>query len=275
MNSRPARSPLTVAIGSLGAIGTVVARALDQGIPGLKLRAVSGRDLDKAAMAVSGFRGVPAVEPLERLADLADVVVECAPAAAYDMIAQPAIEHGRIFITMSSGALLARPYLFDMAQRTDARIIVPSGGVLGFDGLVAAAEGEIISVKLITRKPPKSYEGAAYLVEKSLSVQDLAEPLQLFAGNARAAAAAFPANANVAASLSLAGIGPERTQVEMWADPALDTLAQEIHVESNSCRFTIRLESYPLTENPRTGSLTPKSLIATLRSLVTPVRIGT
>jgi aspartate dehydrogenase len=224
---------------------------------------------------VAGFRKPPPVAPLERLADLADVVVECAPAAVYDAVARPAVERGRILITMSSGALLARPDLIDRAKQTGARIIVPSGGVLGFDGLMGAREGEITDVRLVTRKPPKSFAGAPYLEAQNISVDELTKPLLIFDGNARDAAAAFPANANVAASLCLAGIGPERTMVEMWAVPGLETLSQEIRVQADSCRFTISLESYPLPDNPRTGSLTPKSLIAALRALGVTLRIGT
>ena len=266
---------LKVAIGSLGAIGTVVARALDARIPGLELAAVSGRDVAKVAATVAGFRRPPPLAPLERLAELADVVVECAPAAVYDVIARPAIERGRILVTMSSGALLARPKLIARAEQTGARIIVPSGGVLGFDAMMAASEGRIAEVRLITRKPPRSFASAPYLDENGICIDGLTEPKLIFDGNARDAAAAFPANANVAASLCLAGIGPERTMVEMWAVPGLATLSQEIRVRADSCRFTIELESYPLAHNPRTGSLTPKSLIAVLRNLGASLRIGT
>jgi len=265
------RKILKVGIGSLGTIGVQVAKALDAGISGLELCAVSARNLEKAAGNVAGFRHKPDIVPLSELAELADVVLECAPAAVYDEIAYPAVRRGRIFVTMTSSALLNRLDLIDEAKETGARLIVPTGGCLGFDAIKAAAEGEIQSVKLVTRKPPKSLEGAPYLEENRLSLSNLTAPLKVFEGSAREAARAFPANVNVAASLSLAGIGPDRTTVEIWADPGIDRAIQELIVRSEAADMDMRIASHPL----RTGSLTPKSAIATLRALVSNFRVGT
>ncbi|HWG67997.1 MAG TPA: aspartate dehydrogenase [Steroidobacteraceae bacterium] len=268
------KSVLRVAVGGLGAIGTAIVGTLDAGVPGLELRAVSARDIVKARERLGGLRAKPAFVPLTELAALADVIVECAPAAVYDDVAGPAIEAGRILVTMSTGALLSRESLIRRAEQTGARIVIPSGGILGLDALRAAAEGEIHSVTLITKKPPRSLAGANYLLEKNISVLNLKSPVLIFQGNAREAALAFPANANVAATLSLAGIGPTRTRVEIWADPAIETNVQELRVRADSADFDIKLSSHPLPENPRTGSLTPKSAIAALRSLVSPLTIG-
>ena len=266
---------LQVGIGSLGAIGSFVAQALSQGMAGLELVAVSARDEAKAAATLDHLGISALVVPLERLAELCDIVVECAPADVYDRIARPAIAAKRIFITMSSGALLARADLIDAARQTGARIIVPSGGLAGIDGLIAARLAEIETVKLVTRKPPASFFGVAYLENAGISLEALREPLLIFSGNAREAALAFPANANVAATLSLAGIGADRTQVEMWADPALASLSQRVEVVGEACRFTLDIESYPLPDNPGTGSLTPRSLIAALRRVVEPLSVAT
>lgn len=268
-------SALRVGIGGLGAIGTALTLELDKGIPGLELRAVSARDADKAQQRLSGLVSKPRIVSLAQLAELADVVVECAPASVYDEIARPAIEAGKILVTMSSGALLSRADLIERAKATGARIIVPSGGILGLDALKAAAEGEIHSVMLISRKPPRSLDGAPYLVANNISVLHLKSATRVFQGNAREAALAFPANANVAATLSLAGIGAERTRIEIWADPEARENIQEVRVRSAAADFEIRLASHPLPDNPRTGSLTPKSVIATLRSLVSHFTVGT
>lgn len=276
--SRPDSKPgsaLRVAIGGLGAIGTAIARALDSGIPGLELHAVSARDILKAQKQLAELASKPRLVPLAQLAELADVVVECAPASVYDEVARPAIEAGRILVTMSSGALLSRNDLIERAKQTGARIIVPSGGILGLDALKAAAEGEIHCVMLVSRKPPRSLDGAPYLLAHNISVLDLKTATRVFQGNAREAALAFPANANVAATLSLAGIGAERTQIEIWADPDARENIQEVRVKSAAADFEIRLASHPLPDNPRTGSLTPKSVIATLRSLVSHFTVGT
>jgi aspartate dehydrogenase len=266
---------LAVGLAGLGSIGMAVAQALDAGIPGLHLCAVSARDATKTQQRLALLRAAPRVVDLPELATYADVVVECVPAAVYDEVAQPAVEAGCILVTLSSGALLVRPQLVARAKQTGARIIVPSGGILGLDALKAAAEGEIHSVTLTTRKPPGSLAGAPYLVERDISVQNLTAPKLVFRGNARAAATAFPANANVAATLSLAGIGAERTEVEIWADPDAQRNMQHVRVRSASADFEIQLATHPLAENPRTGSLTPKSVIATLRALTSHFTVGT
>ena len=269
-----AREPLRVAVGGLGAIGMAVARALDGGIEGLSLTAVSARDRDAAAARMDGFgRRVP-VLPLGELAGVADVVVECAPAAAFDEVARPAIEAGRTLVTVSVGALLPRMDLVERARATGGRIVVPSGALLGLDAVRAAAEGTVHSVRLITRKPPRGLEGAPYLVERGIDLRDLKEPLRVFEGNALEGARGFPANVNVAAALGLAGIGPERTRLEIWADPTVTRNTHRIVVEADAARFEMVIENVPSEENPRTGRLTPLSVIATLRGLTAPLRVG-
>ena len=128
---------------------------------------------------------------------------------------------GKQVMVLSAGALLPRPDLIELARAKGGRIIVPTGALIGFDAVSAAAEGTIHSVQMITRKPPNGLAGAPYLVENRISVEGLTSALRVFNGSARDAAAAFPANVNVVAALSLAGIGPDRTTIEIWADPAV------------------------------------------------------
>lgn len=154
---------LGVAVGGLGAIGLPVARRLDEGIPGLRLVAVSARDRAAAERKVAGFTAPVLVLPLEELASRADVVVECAPAAVFRAVAQPAVEAGRLLIAISCGALLDHLDLVERARATGARVHVPSGALLGLDAVRAAAEGTIHSVRLVTRKPPRSLAGAPFL----------------------------------------------------------------------------------------------------------------
>lgn len=258
---------LRVGVGGLGVIGEAVAKALDAGIPGLMLAAVSSRDTGKARQKLAQLAADPTIVPLRELASSCDIVVECAPAYVYDEVAIPAVDAGRVLVTLSTAALLTRNDMLDRARLTGARIVVPSGGILGLDAICAAAEGQIQSVKLITRKPPASLAGAPYLLKNDIDVDSLLEPMKVFDGNAMDAARGFPANANVAATLSLAGIGPLRTRVEIWADPNIDKNTQEILVASDSADFRLTVSSHPMTGNPRTGSLTPKSVIAALRAL--------
>jgi aspartate dehydrogenase len=263
----------TVGLAGLGAIGSPLARALDRGIEGLRLIAVAARDPVRARARLAGVEDPPALVDFSGLAE-ADIVVEATPAALFERVAIPAIDAGRIFIPASVGALLPRMHLVKRAKLTGARIIVPTGALLGLDAVRAAAEGKIDSVTLETRKPPSGLAGAPYLAKHGIDVMDLTMPLRVFAGNARDAAMGFPANVNVAAALALAGIGPVRTKVEIWADPGLTRNVHIIRVEAEAARFTMRIENVPSEENPRTGKITPLSILACLRGLVSPLKVG-
>lgn len=151
---------------------------------------------------------------------------------------------------------------------------MPTGALIGLDAVCAAAEGEIRSIRMITRKPPGGLAGAPHLVENGISVDDLSEPKLVFSGSARAAAAGFPANVNVAAALSLAGIGPDATTIEIWADPGVTRNCHRIEVEADAASFSMTIENIP-SENPKTGRITALSAIAALRKLRAPLRIGT
>jgi aspartate dehydrogenase len=265
---------LTVGIGGLGAIGLHLARALDQGVEGLRLVAVAARDQAKARRNLEGFRGQPELVDLPELGRLADVVVEAAPAAVFEQIATGAIEAGRIFVPSSVGALLPRMHLVDRARATGARIIVPTGALLGLDAVRAAAEGEVATVTIETRKPPRGLAGAPYLDQHGIDVATITTPTLVFKGNAYDAAQGFPANVNVAAALALAGIGPERTMVEIWADTNVTRNTHTIRVDAASARLTMTIENVPSEENPRTGKITPLSILACLRGLTSTLKVG-
>jgi aspartate dehydrogenase len=265
---------MRVAIAGLGSIGRVLARKLADGLPGLVLACAAVGDRAKAQAWLDAERiACPLVEP-EDFPKCADLAVECAPASAFQRICVPMLEAGKQVMVLSAGALLPRPELIDLAKARGGQIIVPTGALLGLDAVTAAAEGEIASVRMITRKPPNGLEGAPYLVANNISVRGLNEPKRVFAGTARDGAAGFPANVNVAAALSLAGIGPDRTMMEIWADPTIDRNCHHIEVESNSARFTLAIENVP-SENPKTGRITALSVLAALRKLHAPLRVGT
>lgn len=269
-------APLKLAIAGLGAIGLAVARKVDAGeIPGFVLVAVSARDAAKARRNMATFRSPVPVVPLAALADQADVVLESVPARHFNDVARPAVAKGRIFMPLSVGQLLSNMDLVEEAKRTGARIIVPTGALLGLDAVRAVAEGVVHSVQISTRKPPAGLAGAPLIVERNIRLDGLTAPLKVFSGNAREAIKGFPANVNVAVALSLAGIGPERTEVEVWADPGVTRNTHTIRVKSESSDLTMTIENIPSTENPATGRVTALSAIAALRRLTAPLVIGT
>jgi aspartate dehydrogenase len=266
------KSPLKIGLAGLGAVGREVAKRLLAGIPGLALAAIAARDHEKARRIVPD----PQVKLLDAnaLAETCDVIVEGLPPAEFRNFALPAIEHGKIFVPLSVGKLLENWDIVARAKETGARILVPTGALLGLDAVRAAAEGTIYSVKMVTRKPPEGLAGAAYLVERNISVENLKAPLKIFDGSAREGARGFPANVNVAAALSLAGLGPDKTQLEIWADPTVTRNTHRIEVDADTVRFSMTIENIP-SENPRTGKVVALSVVAQLRGLVSELKVGT
>jgi aspartate dehydrogenase len=263
-----------VGIAGLGAVGLNVARRLEEGIPGLVLAAVAVRDRDKARRNLPGAGERIPIVPAEALAETCDVVIECLPPLLFRSVGLSVIDRGKIFMPLSIGQLLDNWDLVERAKKTGARILAPTGALLGLDAVRAAAEGTIHSVTMVTRKPPSGLEGAPYLVERGISLKGLKAPMKFFDGTAREGARGFPANVNVAAALSLAGVGPDKTRLEIWADPALSRNTHRIEVDADTARFSMAIEGVP-SENPRTGRIVPLSVIAALRGLVAEIKVGT
>ena len=268
------RAGLRVAVAGLGAIGIKLVKALDEGIDGYVLTAVSASNPAKHQGFLATLKKAPAALPIEALSDVADLVIECAPANLLGSIVAPFVSQGKTAVVLSVGALLEHDELVQLAKANGGQIVVPTGALIGLDAVTAAAEGKITSVRMITRKPVKGLLGAPYLVENNIDIETITEPLRIFEGTAREAAKGFPANLNVAVALSLAGIGPDRTRLEIWADPALTRNVHRIEVESDSARFSMSIENVP-SENPRTGKITALSVIAWLRKQRAALRVGT
>ena len=265
---------IRVAIAGLGAIGRVVARRLADGMPGLMLVCAAARDVAKAKAWLDEAKISCPLVKLAEFPRYADVAVECTGAEALESICTPMLAAGKHVMVLSAGALLPRPHLIDLARQHGGQIIVPTGALLGLDAVAAAAEGTIHTVRMITRKPPNGLAGAPHLVKNHISVEGLNTAKLVFSGNAREAAAGFPANVNVVAALSLAGIGPDRTTIEIWADPAVTRNCHAIEVDADSAKFSLSIENIP-SENPRTGRITALSVLAALRKLGAPLRVGT
>ena len=263
-----------VAIAGLGPIGKKAAEALDEGISGLVLAAVSAQRPEKHHNWLGNLKTRPAVLPIEELSGVADIVIECAPANLVRSIVAPFVTKGKTAIVLSAGALLENEDLVALAKQNGGQIVVPTGALIGLDAVTAAAVGEIRSVRMVTRKPVRGLAGAPYLVENNIDIEKITEPLRIFDGTAREAAKGFPANLNVAVALSLAGIGPDRTRLEIWADPSLTRNVHRVEVESDSARFSMSIENIP-SENPKTGRITALSVVALLRKQFAPLRVGT
>lgn len=268
------RNITRVSLAGFGAVGQEVARHLAQGIPGVRLSAVSAADADKARSNLARLGIDVPVLPLKALEPVSDLVVECAPAELLPRIAEPMLRAGKEVVVLSAGALLQRPELIRMAEEHDGRISVPTGALLGLDAVTAAAEGGIRSVRMVSRKPPRGLAGAPHLAQSDIDAEAVSEPQLVFSGSAGDAAAGFPANLNVAAALALAGAGPERTHVEVWIDPTVTRNTHDIEVQAEVADFSMHIENVP-SENPRTGRITALSVVALLRKRHAPLAVGT
>jgi len=268
--------PLKIALGGLGAVGLPVAEWLDSDDePGLELVAVSANDKERAARRLAHLSNPPPILELDTLSDVADVIVECAPPEKFIDVAGPAIAAGRILMPLTVTQLLHHMDLVDRARETGARIIVPTGALVGFDAVRAAAEGNLHTVVMRTHKPPKGFKKVQFVADLGVDLDGLTEKVKLYEGSVLDAADKFPANVNVAVALGIAGIGPERTRYEIWADPEIERNTHWITVESDILEVEMKIGGLPTEENPASGRIVPLSVIATLRGLVSPLKVGT
>ena len=246
-----------------GAIGTEVARAASQmdGIDELL-----AWDIDPDALRlVAKLPRTRAASGGTELVRACDLVVEAANAGVVRSEVRLALELGKKVMLLTVGALAddaLREELVQLARAKGGKIYVPSGAVMGVDGVKAASAGDLKSVTLVTTKPPAG-------LDKKVDRWTL-----LFSGPAREAVERFPKNVNVAATLSLAGLGFDQTHVQVAIDPLATRNSHKVIIEGSFGRARIEVENLPSPTNPATSYLASLSTIALLRRIVSPVEIG-
>lgn len=265
---------IRVGIFGLGTIGRQVSLALEAGIPGISLAGGTGRDQAKAEAFLATLPSKPPLLSQDELIQASDLVIEAATQSALQELAPKVLGAGKDLMVLSCGGLLGRSDWVELAEKNRCRILVPSGAIAGLDGVKGARVGAITSVTMESRKPPRGWAGAPYIEEQRIDLGAIKEETLIFEGLATEACKAFPANVNVVAALSLAGIGPEKTRIKIFAVPGLARNTHQITVEGEFGRLQIKVENVP-SENPRTGKLSYLSTIAMLRELGATVRVGT
>ncbi len=258
-----------------GTIGTQICKAIDEGKIAATLLAVSEIDTSKASNLMDQLISPCQILPLPELVSTVDIVVESAGSKVVPPLIELILKFEKQALIMSVGGLLEITSLFERFQNSASRLYIPSGAIAGLDAVNAAHLVEIQSVTLTTRKPPKGLKGAPFCIEKGIDLENLSQETVIFEGSARQAAKAFPKNINVAAALSLAGIGADKTKVRIIADPTTKTNSHEIEVQGLSGRIVTKTENVPSTFNPKTSFLAALSGIATLQKMVNPVKVGT
>ena len=265
-----------------GSIGSVIAKAIDDGEVGdITLRTIYDIVREHAERLASTLSRKPIIaETAEELLEdeKIQLVIEAASQDAVRQYAVKALSEGKDLMVMSTGALIDDELFREIsriAKERGRKVYVPSGAIVGLDNIKAAAVRPIEEVVLTTRKPPQSFEGAPLIRKKQIDLSSLKKPILLFEGPAREAVKLFPRNVNVSASLSLAGIGPDRTKVRIIADPQVEDIIHEIHVKGEFGEIRTQTFNKPFPENPKTSYIAALSAIATLRKICGNIIVGT
>ena len=246
---------------------------------------------DARVVAIMGRGGASRGKPLaegnqiafvttldELLKQRPDVVVEAASQGAVREFGETLLENGVALIMLSGGALCddaLRARLEAAAMQSGAMLYVPSGGICGLDALKTMCIAGVEEVTIAVTKPPAAWKGIAYVEQQGFKLDGMTAPLTLFDGSAREGVPLFPANVNIAAVLSMAGVGFDQTRLKVVADPALTLNTHYITLRGKTGNVSIKLESVPAPENPKTSWLACYSALAALKFAKSPVRYGT
>jgi len=255
-----------------GAIGSVLCKFIDKELKDSKLVAVCDVDRQKAIGLAKSLKSKPEVTDINTLIKKTDIVVEAVSSSIIRSLLLKCIENRRHLMVMSVGGLIQN---MDLLGKLTARLFIPSGAICGIDGVKAANIGKINSVTITSTKSPRSVEGAPYIVKNKIDLKKIKKKTKIFEGNALQAIGGFPQNVNVAATLSLAGIGPERTKVKVVIDPNIKRIVHEIEVIGSFGRLYTQTENIVSPLNPKTSHLAVLSACATLRRLIRHIKIGT
>jgi len=274
------QNSLRVALLGGGTIGRLVLEHARRGnLPGIEIVGIVGRGpASRGAALAREFQVSYAADRAALVRLRPDVVVE---AASHDAVREHLVAllgSGVSVIVLSAGALsddALRQAAESAAATSGALLYVPSGGIGGLDALKAACAAGVDEVLIQVAKPPAAWKGIPYVEASKVDLERLAAPLTLFEGSAREGVPHFPQNVNIAAVLSLAGIGWDRTWLKVVADPGLKFNTHTIRVAGPSGRFTVVLENVPAPANPKTSWLACYSALAALQSLHSTTRYGT
>jgi aspartate dehydrogenase len=269
-----AESPLRVGLIGFGAIGRRLGEAIANGEAGpCTLVAVLVRSPEKIGTESRDRIGCLVTnDAADFLATDMDLVVEVAGHEALKAYAESVLRQGKDLLMISVGAFADAAFQ-ERVERTahdyGRRVYLATGAIAGLDAISAAAIGGLDAVTHSIRKPPRGLLSS----EEADDVERSGQPRELYRGPGREAAIRFPENVNVAAAISLAGLGLDKTVVRVVADPTVNRNTHEIEARGAFGELRIVLQNIP-TENPKTGRLTAMSMIKALRNLTAPVVVG-
>jgi aspartate dehydrogenase len=269
-----------VGIIGVGSIGSYLIESICQGMAGpVEIAAIADAPaMEDHLRSLAERVGCPYTTDALTLPDFGpDLIVEAAAQGAVRQYALPILRRGVDLLIMSVGALADPAFLdevTDAARLSGHRVYLPSGAVGGLDALRSARVAGLDDVTLITSKHPRALAGAPFFDDHPVDLDAIQERTVIYEGPAREAVQLFPANVNVSAALSLAGIGPDRTRMQVVADPSLDRNIHEVKACGAFGEFYLQVANVPSPTNPKTSLLACLSPLATLRRLSDPIQIG-
>ena len=255
-----------------GAIGRLVSARL-QGDPSIRVTHVLERASRRSALQRELGDSLSVIENVNELNELPHCALECAGHGAVDDFVVPLLERGVDVAVVSVGAL-ARDGLAERleaaALRGQSQVTLVAGAIGGVDAIASASIAGVDEVIYTGRKPPLGWRGTP--AENLIDLASVAAPVVIFEGTAREAARLYPKNANVAATVALAGIGLDRTRVQLVADPGVDRNCHRITVKGACGEMELTMSGVPLPDNPKTSSLAAFSALRALRNFAQGVR---
>lgn len=265
-----------ISIIGCGAIGTEVGLAIKERFNGVaELVAVCELSDERKTLFERALSCQVPSKSLIECVEASDFVIECAEAQIVPQLLKQAAMLKRDVMVLSVGGVFYEPQILEEVQSQGIRVYIPSGAIGGIDLLKAANVGKIYSVEIMTKKPIEALQGAPYLKQANIDLDSILGEKIIFEGKAVDAVKAFPKNVNVAATLSLAGIGPERTRVRIATSRTLKKNIHEIVIEGEFGRAVFTIENEPSRKNPKTSQLATFSAIAMLDEIFRGVVIGT
>jgi aspartate dehydrogenase len=269
-------SSVNICVIGCGAIGTTIARGIED-LPEIEVIYLTDRSKECATRLqekVKKVRYVPDIVPI-----LNDVrlVIEAASQDAARYYVPLALSAGVDVLLMSVGVFQDEEFqsdAFRLAKRKDAKIYIPSGAIGGIDALCAASLEHIDEVTLTTTKPPSAFGPNPYLESRGITASDLRERTEIFYGSAREAVKHFPQNINVAATISLAGIGFEKTKIRIMCDPQVQTNEHHLKAKGKFGELDVVTRNVPSPRNPKTSYLAALSAISAIKKITGSTWVG-